>query len=94
MKARRDASEMKPAIPLRRKRLVVEDRLVFVDIELAPVGRRRAILQIAAMAVSRSLVELESFEAKVVYREIADLSHTNPDDEENAEVMEWFLGGV
>jgi len=65
MKARRNSSALQPAIPLRRKRLVVEERLVFVDIELAPVGRRRAILQIAAMAVSRSLVELESFEAKI-----------------------------
>lgn len=35
---------------------------------------------------------LRSFGAKAVYREIADLSHTNPDDEENAEVMDWFLG--
>ncbi len=65
MKARRNSSALQPAIPLRRKRQVVEERLVFVDIELAPVGRRRAILQIAAMAVSRSLVELESFEAKI-----------------------------
>jgi len=65
MKARRNSSAWKPAIPLRRKRQVVEERLVFVDIELAPVGRRRAILQIAAMAVSRSLVELESFEARI-----------------------------
>lgn len=37
---------------------------------------------------------LESFDAKVVYREIDDLSHTNPDDDENAEVMDWFLGGA
>jgi len=65
MKARRNSSALQPAIPLRRKRLVVEERLVFVDIELAPVRRRRAILQIAAMAVSRSLVELESFEARI-----------------------------
>ncbi|HEX4888775.1 MAG TPA: phospholipase [Alphaproteobacteria bacterium] len=36
---------------------------------------------------------LQSFDAKVVYREIDDLSHTNPDDEENAEVMDWFLSG-
>ncbi|MEQ1888571.1 MAG: phospholipase [Alphaproteobacteria bacterium] len=35
---------------------------------------------------------LESFNARVIYREIDDLSHTNPDDEENAEVMDWFLG--
>ena len=35
---------------------------------------------------------LESFNARVIYREIGDLSHTNPDDEENAEVMDWFLG--
>ncbi|MSP43622.1 MAG: phospholipase [Alphaproteobacteria bacterium] len=34
---------------------------------------------------------LESFEANVIYREIEDLSHTNPDDDENAEVMDWFL---
>ncbi len=65
MKSSRNSSALQPATRLRRKRFVVEERLVFVDIEMAPVGRRRAILQIAAMAVSRSLVELESFEAKI-----------------------------
>jgi phospholipase/carboxylesterase len=35
---------------------------------------------------------LESFGAKVVYREIDDLPHTYPDDEENSQVMDWFLG--
>lgn len=30
--------------------------------------------------------------AEVVYRELADLSHTNPSGEENAQVMDWFLG--
>ena len=65
MKSRRNSSALQPATRLRRKRLVLEERLVFVDIELAPVGRRRAILQIAAMAVSRSLVEQETFEAKI-----------------------------
>lgn len=50
---------------MRLKRAPVEERLVFVDIELAPVRRRRAILQIAAIAVSRSLMELDSFEAKI-----------------------------
>jgi hypothetical protein len=43
----------------------VENRLVFVDIELAVVGRRRAILQIAAVAASQSLLELDCFEAKI-----------------------------
>ncbi len=42
-----------------------DDRLVFVDIELGRVKRQRLILQIAAIAVSRSLTELEAFEAKV-----------------------------
>lgn len=42
-----------------------DDRLVFVDIELGRVKRHRPILQIAAIAVSRSLVELEAFEAKL-----------------------------
>ena len=56
---------MQAATRRRLKRLPSEERLVFVDIELAPVGRRRAILQIAAIAVSRSLVEQESFEAKI-----------------------------
>ena len=42
-----------------------DDRLVFVDIELGRVKRQRPILQIAAIAVSRSLIELEAFEAKV-----------------------------
>ena len=65
MKSRRNSSALQPATRLRLKRPFVEERLVFVDIELAPVGRRRAILQIAAMAVSRSLVELETFEAKI-----------------------------
>ena len=37
----------------------VENRLVFVDIELAVVGRRRAILQIAAVAASQSMLELD-----------------------------------
>ena len=65
MKPRRNSSALKSATRLRLKRPFAEERLVFVDIELAPVGRRRAILQIAAMAVSRSLVELETFEAKI-----------------------------
>ncbi len=42
-----------------------DERLVFVDIELGRVKRQRPILQIAAVAVSRSLNELEVFEAKV-----------------------------
>ncbi|MEZ5940283.1 MAG: 3'-5' exonuclease [Planctomycetaceae bacterium] len=36
-----------------------------MDIELATVGRRRAILQIAAVAATRSLLELDYFEAKI-----------------------------
>jgi len=46
-------------------RPAAEARLVFVDIELGRVKRHRPILQIAAIAVSRSLNELEAFEAKV-----------------------------
>ena len=65
MKARRNPQTLQASSRLRLKRLAVEERLVFVDIELAPVGRRRAILQIAAIAVSRTLVEQESFEAKI-----------------------------
>ena len=65
MNARRNPHSLQAATQRRLKRLVIEERLVFVDIELAPVGRRRAILQIAAIAVSRSLLELECFEAKI-----------------------------
>jgi hypothetical protein len=46
-------------------RPAADDRLVFVDIELGRVKRQRPILQIAAIAVSRSLIDLEAFEAKV-----------------------------
>jgi DNA polymerase III epsilon subunit-like protein len=46
-------------------RPAADERLVFVDIELGRVKRRRPILQIAAIAVSRSLTEREAFEAKV-----------------------------
>ena len=56
-------------IKLPRKSVVVrtanDERLVFVDIELGRVKRQRPILQMAAVAVSRSLNELEVFEAKV-----------------------------
>jgi DNA polymerase III epsilon subunit-like protein len=65
MKSRRNSSALQAAARRRWKRLPPEERLVFVDIELVAVGRRRAILQIAAVAVSRSLVEQESFEAKI-----------------------------
>ncbi len=65
MKSRRNSSALQAAARRRWKRLPPEERLVFVDIELVAVGRRRAILQIAAIAVSRSLVEQESFEAKI-----------------------------
>ena len=65
MKAPRNPNPLQASARLRLKRLVVEERLVFVDIELAPVGRRRAILQIAAVAVSRSLAEVECYEAKI-----------------------------
>ena len=57
-----------PGINGRLRRIscrAIEDRLVFVDIELATVRRRRAILQIAAVAATRSLLELECFEAKI-----------------------------
>lgn len=30
--------------------------------------------------------------AKIVYREIADLSHTYPSSEEHAQIYDWFLG--
>ena len=46
-------------------RPAADERLVFVDIELGRVKRQRPILQIAAVAVSRCLSELEAFEAKV-----------------------------
>ncbi len=49
----------------RMVRPAAEERLVFVDIELGRVKRLRPILQIAAIAVSRSLIEQEVFEAKV-----------------------------
>ncbi len=65
MKSRQNSSALQAATRRRWKRLPPEERLVFVDIELVAVGRRRAILQIAAVAISRSLVELESFEAKI-----------------------------
>ncbi len=65
MKSGQNSSALQAATRRRWKRLPPEERLVFVDIELAAVGRRRAILQIAAIAVSRSLVEQESFEAKI-----------------------------
>ena len=42
-----------------------EERLVFVDLEIAKVRQRRRILQVAAIAVTQSLQELESFEAKI-----------------------------
>ncbi|MFZ5913026.1 MAG: phospholipase [Pseudomonadota bacterium] len=34
---------------------------------------------------------LQEFGAQVVYRQIANLSHTYPSNEENTEVMNWFL---
>jgi DNA polymerase III epsilon subunit-like protein len=61
--------KFRPRPPISRQRLMVrppdDERLVFVDIELGRMKRQRPILQIAALAVSSSLVELESFEAKV-----------------------------
>ena len=54
---------------MRPVRVARAERLVFVDIEMAIVKRHRPILQIAAIAVSRSLQELESFEAKVLIDE-------------------------
>jgi len=47
-------------------RPAADERLVFVDLEVGKAGRQRLILQIAAVALTRSLVELESFEAKVL----------------------------
>ncbi len=38
---------------------------MFVDLEIAKVGQRRRILQVAAIAVTRSLHEIETFEAKI-----------------------------
>lgn len=46
-------------------RLPQEERLVFVDLEIAKVRQRRRILQVAAIAVTQSLQELETFEAKI-----------------------------
>lgn len=65
MKSHQKSSALHAATRSRWKRIPPKERLVFVDIELVAVGRRRAILQIAAIAVSRSLVEQESFEAKI-----------------------------
>lgn len=42
-----------------------DERLVFVDLEIAKVRQRRRILQVAAIAVTQSLHELETFEAKI-----------------------------
>lgn len=42
-----------------------EERLVFVDLEIAKVRQRRRILQVAAIAVNQSLRELDTFEAKI-----------------------------
>jgi DNA polymerase III epsilon subunit-like protein len=47
-------------------RPAADERLVFVDLEVGKAGRQRLILQIAAVALTRSLVELESFEAKIL----------------------------
>ncbi len=41
MKSRRNSSALQAAARRRWKRLPPEERLVFVDIELAAVGRRR-----------------------------------------------------
>ena len=44
------------------------------------------------VSVARSAYgALDAAGAKVVYREIADLSHTYP-REENVPMLEWFLG--
>jgi phospholipase/carboxylesterase len=46
------------------------------------------------VSVARSAhAALDAAGAKVVYREIADLSHAYP-REENALILEWFLGGA
>lgn len=45
------------------------ERLVFVDLETAGLSVWRPIIQIAAVAVTSSLDELESFEAKIAFDE-------------------------
>ena len=45
-----------------------------------------------AISARNMALSLTQMDANVVYREIADLSHTYPDANENAEVMQWFLG--
>lgn len=64
MRRKRTSQKVHPSRPL-TARPTGEERLVFVDLEVGRFKRQRLILQIAAVAVSRSLVELESFEAKI-----------------------------
>lgn len=46
----------------------------------------------AANAQAMAMALQEEFGAEVIYRQIADLSHTYPSNEENTEVMDWFFG--
>lgn len=64
---RRDRSPQKTRPVPRRLgvRPAGDERLVFIDLEVGRFKRQRLILQIAAVALTRSLVELESFEAKI-----------------------------
>ncbi len=46
-----------------------DERLVFVDLETAGLEPWRPIMQVAAVAVTSSLRELETFEAKILFQE-------------------------
>jgi DNA polymerase III epsilon subunit-like protein len=48
---------------------MIDERLVFLDLETAGLETWRPIIQIAAIAVTSSLFELEFFEAKVQFDE-------------------------
>jgi len=52
-----------------RRRIVTEERFVFVDIETAGLQTGRPIMQIAAIAVNSSFRELEVFEEKIRFDE-------------------------
>jgi DNA polymerase III epsilon subunit-like protein len=46
---------------------MIHERLVFVDLETTGLEPWRPVMQIAAIAVSRNLAEIETFEAKVQF---------------------------
>ncbi len=48
---------------------MTNERLVFIDLETGGLELTRPIIQIAAVAVDRSLKELETFEVKIRFNE-------------------------